>query len=314
MDLVQSNDIKILYKNDHYTSFKTSKFFLKESDIIYCNSSYLENLFFYLKNINEFSNITLISGQSDRSINKKLIEKKPNCIKNWYAVNVDFEQKGINSIPLGIANDYSPKNIRIDDFANQNKTEIDKINKLYINIRKSTNLNERSEFKTLFNDKNWVVFKEPNLPIEQYLDDLRTHKFVLCPWGNGIDTHRLWETLYAGSIPVTKYNIAYKSFEKLPIIFVDNYNEITLEFLNSKYSSLNFDNLNLLNFDYWKVKIEGHKNSDLSDKKIIEENNFYENFYFYKLDTLRKLKSKFKVIVYYLRAFKKRAMKLINFF
>ena len=28
------------------------------------------------------------------------------------------------------------------------------------------------------------------------------YKFVVAPLGNGPDSHRIWETLYAGSIPI----------------------------------------------------------------------------------------------------------------
>jgi hypothetical protein len=38
-----------------------------------------------------------------------------------------------------------------------------------------------------------------------YLQSIRKHDFVLCPRGNGRDTHRLWETLYLGSIPIVKF-------------------------------------------------------------------------------------------------------------
>ena len=44
------------------------------------------------------------------------------------------------------------------------------------------------------------------------------HNFVLAPWGNGIDTHRFWEILYSGSIPVTKKHIIYDSFQNIPRI------------------------------------------------------------------------------------------------
>lgn len=37
-----------------------------------------------------------------------------------------------------------------------------------------------------------------------YLRSISEHDFVLCPRGNGRDTHRLWETLYLGSIPIVK--------------------------------------------------------------------------------------------------------------
>lgn len=35
-----------------------------------------------------------------------------------------------------------------------------------------------------------------------YLRDIRECGLVICPRGNGMDTHRLWEALYLGSIPI----------------------------------------------------------------------------------------------------------------
>ena len=35
------------------------------------------------------------------------------------------------------------------------------------------------------------------------------------PYGNGYDTHRIWEALYSGSIPVVKENKAFNQFKDL---------------------------------------------------------------------------------------------------
>ena len=48
--------------------------------------------------------------------------------------------------------------------------------------------------------------QEPNLTKKDYLDALTNYKYIFCPEGLGLDTHRFWETIYAGSIPVTKNN------------------------------------------------------------------------------------------------------------
>ena len=84
----------------------------------------------------------------------------------------------------------------------------------------------------------------------------------MCPTGNGPDSHRLWETLYLGSIPIVKRRDNYIFYEdKLPIVFVDDYNEINKEFLVQKYLEIknklenSFYNLEMLNFQYWKNKI-----------------------------------------------------------
>ena len=53
-------------------------------------------------------------------------------------------------------------------------------------------------------------------------ENLRKYTYNLCPIGNGIDTYRIWETLVAGSIPITKDHIAFKNFKNFPIIFLEN--------------------------------------------------------------------------------------------
>ena len=49
--------------------------------------------------------------------------------------------------------------------------------------------------------------------IEEYERDLLTSNFVLCPEGNGIDTHRVWEALYSGSIPIVRIETHLKNFK-----------------------------------------------------------------------------------------------------
>lgn len=45
-------------------------------------------------------------------------------------------------------------------------------------------------------------FFSDRLSLREYTRNLHEYGFVLCPEGNGVDTHRVWETLYAGSTPV----------------------------------------------------------------------------------------------------------------
>ena len=60
----------------------------------------------------------------------------------------------------------------------------------------------------------------------KYKHDLERFVFVLCPWGNGFDTHRIWETLYSGSIPVIKKHKTFEYLEGLPALFIDNYEDL----------------------------------------------------------------------------------------
>ena len=68
--------------------------------------------------------------------------------------------------------------------------------------------------------------------------------------GNGVDTHRLWEALYLGCIPIALRNRIYQHYD-LPIIQVNDWSEITLELLQKEISN----NTEHLYMDYWETRI-----------------------------------------------------------
>jgi len=75
-----------------------------------------------------------------------------------------------------------------------------------------------------------VIVDEPNFTPEgriRYLVNCRTKGFVVCPEGNGVDTHRLWEVLYMGGIPIVKSNpIMDGLYEQLPVLVVEGWSQI----------------------------------------------------------------------------------------
>ena len=57
-------------------------------------------------------------------------------------------------------------------------------------------------------------------------------KFVIAPRGNGWDTHRLWEALYLGCVPIVESSGLDELDSHLPILIVKSWsslNEKTLE-------------------------------------------------------------------------------------
>ena len=92
---------------------------------------------------------------------------------------------------------------------------------------------------------------------ENYINNVNSHLFVFSPRGNGIDTHRTWECLYMNTIPIEKRNINNQFYTDLPICFVNDWEEVTEDFLSKEYIRIktNECNLDKLNFEYWKTKI-----------------------------------------------------------
>lgn len=188
----------------------------------------------------------------------------PSNLVHWYSQNICVNFKGLESIPIGLENDvWFPKINKIDKIINKLQEIKNYQNLMYICFNINNNIQQREEPYRLFSNQFWCTVENGingnNEYFNKYLDRIYNHKFVLCPEGNGTDTHRTWETLYVGSIPIEKRNINNSFYEgKLPICFVDEWSEINEKFLNNEYNRIsNTDyNLDLLTIDYWKNKIK----------------------------------------------------------
>lgn len=86
------------------------------------------------------------------------------------------------------------------------------------------------------------------------------YAFTLCPFGNGYDCHRTWETLILGCIPIVKTSNLDKLYTDLPILIVNNWNEITYELLSltiTKFKTQNFK-YEKLKLQYWMNRLKNH--------------------------------------------------------
>jgi hypothetical protein len=78
--------------------------------------------------------------------------------------------------------------------------------------------------------------------IRLFHDEIRRSKFVLCPGGLGWDTYRMWEVLSLGGFPIIeRYNRTdgwHRTFDGLPVLWVEYYDELTTELLEKEYLRL----------------------------------------------------------------------------
>lgn len=92
-----------------------------------------------------------------------------------------------------------------------------------------------------------------------YLANLRKASLIPCPRGNGVDTHRLWETLYMGGTPVLiRHPMMETLVSGLPVILLDDWKHLAdqkrIEKLWQEAKSK--DNFNKLNLSFWLKKLE----------------------------------------------------------
>jgi len=206
-----------------------------------------------------------ITGHSDYPITQKVYERYSHNSSVWYAVNKEHRASKLHSIPLGITNDcddtHAHRILGNTDIMIQVMNEPRSIkNLVYMNFAIHTYPTERQRVYDQFRGFSWVTHEESIVSLEgrrRFLESIRNHKFILCPRGNGVDTHRLWESLYMGSIPIVRRHIAMEDFYDLPICWIDEWAQVTESFLNSEYDRITATSWNLdkLKFSYWKDRI-----------------------------------------------------------
>ena len=289
--IVEKNELQITYKLDFVN--------IKENDIVFCSLEFVDDLFLLLRKVKNIKNLKLITHQSDIGINQNLFSRKPKCISKWYSINVEFENKNLIPIPIGIANEFSPKNLQGKDLKSLPFSEKQKT--LYINFNKNTNHKNRNKIYQTYKNKDWAIIKQPTLSMEEYNNDLQKNLYVLSPWGNGIDTHRFWEALYSGSIPITAPHTTYSSASYLPVIYFENLNSITIDVLDKyvelfKQETFKWEKLKI---QYW-ISIINESKINSNEISKVSFNKFFNRYLNKKFKTIKWLKSKIKKIRYYL--------------
>lgn len=231
---------------------------VKENDLIFCKHEFIQKLFFILDKRDDLKNLKLITRDSDCPINQNLFNMKPKCISKWYAQNVEYDHKDLIPIPIGLAPEYYDSSYLTVNSIDNASPKREKL--LYINHRIETCPPYRMWIYDYFTNNEWCTVDRPNLDLENYKHRLNTHHFILCPRGNGIDTHRLWESMYLGIIPIVEDNIHYrKCLVDLPAILVNSFKEVTYQFLLEKiedFKNMEF-NMEKLNTSWWIENIRG---------------------------------------------------------
>jgi hypothetical protein len=198
----------------------------------------------------------IICGHSDGGVTTEMTHEFP--AGSWWSVNSRSEH--VRGLPLGITNHTNESDdhpvfgnvqMMLDVVAEPRTTE----GLLYANFAVHTH-ESRGPLMEFAESTPWITVGTTIKTLEgrrTFLQAVRNHSFVLCPPGAGVDTHRLWETLYMGSIPIVKRDIAHAAWQDLPILFVDSWDEVTEERLIAEKQRIESTEWNMekLKVGYW---------------------------------------------------------------
>lgn len=218
-------------------SFDPAK--VEEGDTIFVKTDFIDE-FFLLVHPQIKVRYILVSHNSDCHVETRFVKYMDDGkVIAWFGQNVEASHPRIHPIPIGIANRCWPHgNVDIVFNAQQAALHIEKDILLYMNFAVANYWQERSLVARLFQNESYCVVAYPK-DYYSYLVDMARSKFVLSPRGNGIDCHRTWEALLMGAIPIVKSSYLDPLFEQLPVLIVDDWHQVTQEFLEAKYEEIN---------------------------------------------------------------------------
>ena len=149
------------------------------------------------------------------------------------------EVPGVSAaLPLGLTNDCddSPRHRILGDtqpilMALSESSSADKAHdNVLLSFNETTAPKHRSEAVQLLRNQANVTEIDLDYSVHGRLSYVRAicgHEFVVCPPGNGVDTHRFWETLYCGSTPIVKRGqIIDPLLKQYPVWIVDDWEEV----------------------------------------------------------------------------------------
>ena len=180
----------------------------------------------------ESSNVTLVMHHSDRFFTRIMLEAAKPHVNRILAQNCEIDHPLITQIPIGVGYDWrapnEPPRITEDRFHLIRAMNVPRDNERYVAV--SLHLNNEVHFEPVRRLRQRCISFFPDqsnnrLDIENYLLMLRRTKFVICPMGMGLDTHRVYEAAYMGARPVVIHSGLDNLYRKFGAIILNDWSD-----------------------------------------------------------------------------------------
>jgi hypothetical protein len=224
--------------------------------VTFCRSdlvTQLEN-----KNFNHSQDRILIAGNGDFDFTDSSLLPR-NIFQTFYLQNSSMsDNKTIFTLPIGV------ENLSLG------------INGLTKNLHSTRNWKSRSAnvmvgpfspthkargelLAQAHSNKDTFKIMESLISPQKFALLMMRFRYVACPRGNGLDTHRFWEALYRGSVPIVKRDEWSKSLKVLdiPFIEVDDWDQVPEAIRSFDENFLGFEpqKVESLWINYWKKRL-----------------------------------------------------------
>ena len=212
-----------------YTDRPTFKYSLAQhGDWVFVNGDYLANLFRSIP-IVRTKRFVFIIHNTDKSFGEAELRSLLSVARHIFAINTTVRHERLTTIPIGFVDNQLPL------LRSYIRPAVDRTIEIYANFTTVTNSTKRQQCIDAFKADPRAVFRS-GLSVPEYLEDLSKSKFVLCPEGTGMDTHRVYESILCGATPVVLRNSLAYMYESMPVCIVKSWNDPFYVPVNKSFS------------------------------------------------------------------------------
>ena len=282
---------------DYLTHEKIWAFSLTHADVSYRHAAHLFTTSrwrgFDWEDIRESSTTSrvLVIGHDDTLITNEVLEEiqRVHSYRAIFAANLSSDARGsegVFDLPLGIPNDERHSRthrIQADQslvrrgWTAGSRRASGNPPRLYANFSVRTNPSERQAVLDIVRSIPEVTRGAFRLSRRGRLADLvgmASAKLVVCPRGHGLDTHRFWEALLVGAVPIVRHKdhcaILAKQL-RLPHIALTEWSELrNLRFIVDEWEKIQnvaWD-FSPLTTQYWKRAIIAQTTTGLKSPRL----------------------------------------------
>jgi hypothetical protein len=255
-----------VYKPPRFRSFRGQKIPLSQANSIFVSSiDFFDFLEFHSSDLKKK---IIIVGNGDHDFTHPLDSGIVGSENIFFLQNSFIsDSENIFTLPIGVENlrwglNGSPKLLRNQNNQRKNKVLIGPFGKTH---------SQRDHVNQIFSKEKgpWDFYQGYITP--QNFNQLSSeYRYIACVRGNGEDTHRLWETMYRGIIPVLLRNKWSESLNdlKLPLALVNSWEPKELYRIVEELSELSFNptEIESLWMPYWIKKFRDQKLEPVAPK------------------------------------------------
>ncbi len=227
---------------------------ISSSRVVFCPSHLLEDLISLTEEVARVKILIVGNGDKNFYSHSHLIKQ----FAEYSFIQNSFISDGIKifTLPIGLENKRLGANGMIRFKASPEKKALSPILVGPFSPTSETRFELRKE---AFRGYQEFDVREERISLKAYSEALHTHKYILCPEGNGVDTHRLWEAFYSGAIPLVLRSAWSNSLIDLgfPIIQIKSWAplDVLQGIETSEFKSLRPEEIKQLWMPYWEDKI-----------------------------------------------------------